>query len=49
MAGGSIRFSLQCKDYYLKKTGRGEGSKVIYKMLTEDRDYMVKKELKKVA
>jgi len=61
MAGCSIRFSFQCKAYYLKK--RTEGKKhnhalrclarqlirVIYKMLTEDRDYMVRKELKKVA
>ena len=61
MAGCSIRFSFQCKAYYLKK--RTEGKKhnhalrclarqlirVIYKMLTDDRDYMVRKELKKVA
>jgi transposase len=61
MAGGSIRFSFQCKDYYLKKRAEGKTHnhalrcmarqliKVIYKMLTEDRDYMVRKELKKVA
>jgi len=61
MAGGSIRFSFQCRDYYLKKRAEGKSHnhtlrclarqliKVIYKMLTEDRDYMVRKELKKVA
>jgi len=61
MAGGSIRLSLQCKAYYLKKRAEGKSHnhtlrclarqliKVIYKMLTEDRDYMVRKELKKVA
>jgi transposase len=61
MAGGSIRFSFQCRDYYLKKRAEGKSHnhtlrclarqliRVIYKMLTEDRDYMVRKELKKVA
>jgi len=61
MAGGSIRFSFQCKYYYLKKRAEGKSHnhalrcmarqliKVIYKMLTEDRDYIVRKELKKVA
>ena len=61
MAGCSIRFSLQCKDYYLKKRAEGKAHnhalrcmarqliKVIYKMLTENRDYMVRKELRKVA
>ena len=61
MAGGSIRLSSQCKAYYLKKRSEGKNHnhalrclarqmiKVIYKMLTEDRDYIVRKELKKVA
>jgi len=61
MAGCSIRFSPQCKAYYLKKRTEGKTHnhilrclarqliKVIYKMLTEDRDYMVRKELRKVA
>ncbi|GAI02128.1 unnamed protein product [marine sediment metagenome] len=61
MAGCSIRFSFQCKYYYLKKRAEGKSHnhalrcmarqliKVIYKMLTEDRDYIVRKELKKVA
>jgi len=61
MAGGSIRLSLQCKAYYLKKRAEGKSHnhtlrclarqmiKVIYKMLTEDRDYIIRKELKKVA
>ncbi|MHC2995468.1 MAG: IS110 family transposase [Candidatus Atribacteria bacterium] len=61
MAGGSIRFSLQCKVYYLKKREEGKTHnrtlrclarqliKVIYKMLTEDRDYIIRRELKKVA
>jgi transposase len=61
MAGCSIRFSPQCKAYYLKKQIEGKTHnhtlrclarqliKVIYKILTEDRDYMVRKELKKVA
>ena len=61
MARGSIRLSLQCKTYYLKKRAEGKSHnhtlrclarqliKVIYKMLTEDRDYMVREELKKVA
>ena len=61
MAGGSIRLSLQCKAYYLKKRAEGKSHnhtlrclarqmiKVIYKMLIEDRDYIIRKELKKVA
>ena len=61
IAGGSIRFSFQCKDYYLKKRAEGKAHnhalrcmarqliKVIYKMLTEGRDYIVIKKLKKVA
>jgi transposase len=61
MAGGSIRFSPQCKAYYLKKRAEGKAHnhalrclarqliKVIYRMLTEDREYIVRKELKKVA
>ena len=61
MAGGSIRFSFQCRDYYLKKRAEGKSHnhtlrclarqliRVIYKMLTEDRDYIVRKELRKVA
>jgi len=61
MAGCSIRFSPQCKAYYLKKRAEGKTHnhtlrclarqliKVIYKMLTENRDYMVRKELKRVA
>jgi len=61
MAGGSIPLSPQCKVYYLKKRAEGKSHnhalrclarqliKVIYKMLTEDRDYIIRKELKKVA
>ena len=61
MTGCSIRFSPQCKAYYLKKRAEGKAHnhalrclarqliKVIYKMLTEDRDYIVRKELKKAA
>ena len=61
MAGCSIRFIPQCKCYYLKKRAEGKNHnhtlrclarqliKVIYKMLTEDRDYIVRKVLKKVA
>jgi len=61
MVGCSIRFSPQCKVYYLKKRAEGKAHnhalrclarqliKVIYKMLTEDRDYIIRKELKKVA
>ena len=56
MAGCSIRFSLQCKAYYLKKRTEGKSHnhalrclarqmiKVIHRMLIEDRDYMVRKE-----
>ena len=61
MAGGSIRLSPQCKCYYLKKRAEGKSHnhtlrclarqliKVIYKMLTEDRDYIITKALNKVA
>lgn len=61
MAGCSIRFSPQCKTYYLKKRTEGKTHnhtlrclarqliKVIYRMLTEDREYIVRKELKKGA
>ena len=61
MAGCSIRFSPQCKAYYLKKRAEGKTHnhalrclarqliKVIYKMLIEDRDYIIRKELKKAA
>jgi len=61
MAGCSIRLSFQCRDYYLKKRAEGKSHnhtlrclarqliKVIYKMLIEDRDYIVREELKKVA
>jgi transposase len=60
MAGGSIRSIHQCKAYYLKKRAEGKSHnhtlrclarqliKVI-RMLTEDRDYIIRKELKKVA
>jgi len=61
MAGGSIRLSIQCRNYYLKKRAEGKSHnhalrclarqmiKVIHRMLTEDRDYIVRKELRKVA
>ena len=61
MTGCSIRFSPQCKAYYLKKRAEGKTHnhtlrclarqliKAIYKMLIEDRDYIIRKELKKVA
>ena len=61
MAGCSIRFSPQCKTYYLKKRTEGKNHnhalrclarqliKVIYRMLTEDREYIVRKELSKAA
>ena len=61
MAGGSIRLSLQCRAYYQKKRAEGKSHnhalrclarqliKVIYKMLTEDRNYLIRKELKKVV
>jgi transposase len=61
MAGCSICFIPQCKVYYLKKRTEGKSHnhtlrclarqliKVIYRMLTEDRDYIIRKELKKVA
>jgi transposase len=61
MAGCSIRFSPQCKTYYLKKRTEGKKHnhalrclarqliKVIYRMLTEDREYIIRKELRKAA
>ncbi|MHC2995527.1 MAG: IS110 family transposase [Candidatus Atribacteria bacterium] len=61
MVGGSIPLSPQCKAYYLKKRAEGKSHnhalrclarqliKVIYKMLTEERDYIIRKELTKVA
>ena len=61
MAGCSIRFSPQCKTYYLKKRTEGKNHnhalrclarqliKVIYRMLTEDREYIIRKELSKAA
>ncbi len=61
MAGCSIRFVPQCKVYYLKKRTEGKSHnhtlrclarqliKVIYRMLTEGRDYIIRKELKKIA
>ena len=61
MAGGSIRLNFQCKAYYLKKRTEGKSHNhtlrclarqlitVIYRMLTEDREYIVRKESKKVA
>jgi len=61
MAGGSIRVNPQCREYYLKKRTEGKKHnhalrclarqmiKVIYRMLTEDRDYQIKKEVLKVA
>jgi transposase len=61
MAGCSVHFSPQCKVYYLKKRTEGKSHnhtlcclarqliKVIYRMLTEDRYYIIRKELKKVA
>jgi len=61
MAGCSIRSIHQCKAYYLKKRAEGKSHnhtlrclarqliKVIYRILTEDREYIIRKELKKVA
>jgi len=61
MAGCSIRVNPQCRDYYLKKRTEGKAHnhalrclarqmiKVIYRMLTEDRDYQIKREALKVA
>ena len=61
MAGCSIHFNPQPKTYYLKKPAEGKNHnhifrclarqliKVIHIMLTEDRDYIVRKELKKVV
>jgi transposase len=61
MAGGSIRVNPQCRNYYLKKRSEGKKHnhalrclarqmiKVIYRMLTEDRDYQIKKEALKAA
>lgn len=61
MAGCSIHVNSQCRDYYLKKLKEGKAHnhalrcltrqmlKVIYRMLTEDRDYQIKKEAMKAA
>lgn len=61
MAGCIIRVNPQCRDYYLKKRQEGKAHnhalrclarqmiKVIYRMLTEDRDYQMRKEAMKVA
>jgi hypothetical protein len=61
MAGCSIRVNPQCRDYYLKKRTEGKAHnhalrclarqmiKVIYRMLTEDRDYQIKREALKAA
>jgi len=61
MAGCSIRVNPQCRDYYLKKRTEGKAHnhalrclarqmiKVIYRILTEDRDYQIKREALKVA
>lgn len=61
MAGCTIRFIPESKAYYLKKRSEGKGHnhalrclarqliKVIYRMLTEDRDYIIREEIKKVA
>jgi len=61
MAGCSIRSIYQCKAYYLKKRTEGKNHnhalrclarqliKVIYRILTEDREYIVRKELRKAA
>jgi transposase len=61
MAGCTIRFIPQCKLYYLKKRTEGKSHnhalrclarqliKVIHRMLNEDREYIIRKELKKVA
>ena len=61
MAGCSIRSISQCRAYYLKKRAEGKSHnhtlrclarqliKVIYRMLTEDREYIVRKELSKAA
>jgi len=58
---GTFYLSYLDKAYYLKKRTEGKSHnhalrclarqliKVIHKMLTEDRDYIVRKELKKVA
>jgi len=55
MAGCSIRFIPQCKNYYLKKRAEGKSHnhtlrclarqliKVIYKILNEDRGYIIRK------
>ena len=61
MAGGSIRVNPQCRDYYLKKRKEWKAHnhalrclarqmiKVIYRMLTEDRDYQIKRKVLTVA
>jgi len=61
IAGCTIRYVQESKNYYAKKRAEGKEHnhalrclarqliKVIFKMLTEDRDYIVKEELKKAA
>jgi len=61
IAGCTIRYVQESKNYYAKKRAEGKEHnhalrclarqliKVIFKMLTEDRDYMVREELKKAA
>ena len=61
MAGGGIRLNPQSNTYYLKKRAEGKTHnhalrclarqliKVIYRMLIEEREYIIRKELKKVA
>jgi len=61
MAGGGIRLNFQCRDYYMKKRAKRKSYnhtlrylarqliKAIYKILTEDRDYIVRIAVKKVA
>ena len=61
MTGCGIRFSPQCKAYYLKKRAEGKNHnhalrclarqmiKVIQRMLLEDRDYIIKKPVRKVV
>ena len=61
IAGCTIRYVQESKSYYAKKRAEGKEHnhalrclarqliKVIFKMLTEDRDYVVREELKKAA
>ena len=61
IAGCTIRYVQESKSYYAKKRAEGKEHnhalrclarqliKVIFKMLTEDRDYIVREELKKAA